>query len=246
MDFSYTYMSTMRGLVSETRVADRVSVSFHSIFTNTYHRFWFSVVHQKDRIIEVPLVLMPMIESHLCLNSCEEIIAPILEGPNPITSSGAETILKKFSEVSFQYGLLKVTTPKNEIYYGCKGLILDSRFHPIFMPVIKGKFTDMGFTVIDKAIYIDPSVFCDDNATINKSLARKGVPFYLSGDVTTRFERYQYISGSLPPRWSILIDNPNKFIHTPVEIASTDVNEEINTFLWKNMDKVMNHIKRSI
>lgn len=127
-------------------------------------------------------------------------------------------------------GALNQTKDKDcNIYYGCRGLILDSDFNPLVLTTInykgEGKELVKTFTV-----RISPKVFLRD------SIMEKGIQKYLL-EFCSSNQFIGYLREWVQP--NIIISNDiDKFIRQPVVPNSIDTNNNIQEFLINNKESI--------
>jgi hypothetical protein len=136
---------------------------------------------------EIPVVVGPLARRELyTITEAETYVSPLYISTyyNFKSVSGPEAIIKWFNRE--QVGrIVKVVTNKGEIFYGNNGIILDKDFTPLLLATAKVHWDESADSaIVDKYIvYVHPKVFIDDSVAMNKSLARKAVPFYLSHSI---------------------------------------------------------------
>jgi len=186
-------------------------------------------------VSEVPTFCEPIAEATI-LKMPEPgiIVTPLPVDANVRNITGAETILKHFSRNNLWSGRIgKVTTPKNEVYYGGPGIVLDKDFSPLMLSTTK--VTKERETVLrgQITIHMSPKVFTDDVSIVNRSLARKGVAYYLSNGLS------RYALDDVEGRAKVVIDDMSNFFK---KVAKPDVNASPDTYqtiLKENLDEVL-------
>lgn len=127
-------------------------------------------------------------------------------------------------------GALNQTKDKDgNIYYGCRGLILDSDFNPLVLTTInykgEGKELVKTFTV-----RISPKVFLRD------SIMEKGIQKYLL-EFCSSNQFISYLRELVQP--NIIISNDiDKFIQCPPIPNSINTNNDIQEFLINNKELI--------
>ena len=205
MEFSYQYTETMSRLGSRL---DRIQ-QFYSYASDARDVNAYSVLVQVDlsQTLEIPIFLFDSVTQYLTNPDTKKdvIVAPLYVDPNNHREcSGAETILRWFARIHTR--LSKVNTPKGDIYYGNTGLILDRDFNPLLIST--AKILEPNYQISEYVIHINPKVFINDTDTLCKSLARKGVPYYLSNSVTN----WRTATGT---PYKVVIDNCSEFVIKP-------------------------------
>jgi len=165
----------------------------------------------------VPIIIVSQFYRGLDFSEYDKIVfSNIVEGAC-IGTNGATAILRKFSR-QWTRGLLKIVTNKNEVYYGNRGIILDSRYNPLLV-VLK----DYISTDANKKVIISPSVFLNPG-TLNNYIISKGVPFFLIDSPTTKVE----------------ITDPSQYITSIKEVHIADTtNEALNDLLIEHMEEIL-------
>lgn len=238
MEFSWQYSDAMRRLVNND--------GYRTLYGAPAQRMdlcplmlVFDVDYASS---EVPTICGRMYEQMLSkITEPGTVVIPLAVDPNPYSSSGAETILKRFSRQPASYGrLIKVTTPKGETYYGNNGVILDKDFEPLFLSTRIINCTNgsaRGSRIISKGqttVYLSPKVFTDDQGILNKALAKKGIAFYLSQNISQSYWNDEIIKAK------VIIDDMSKFFR---KVERPDVNalseKEFSKVLKENIDEVL-------
>ena len=135
-------------------------------------------------------------------------------------------------DLSVYRGIGELNTTKDKegnIYYGCKGLILDNNFNPLVLTTItykgEGKELVKTFTV-----RISPRVFL-----INK-IMEKGIQKYLM-EFCSSNQFIGYLREQVQP--NIIINNDiDKFIQHPTIPNSINTNNDIQEFLINNKESI--------
>ena len=135
-------------------------------------------------------------------------------------------------DLSVYRGIGELNTTKDKegnIYYGCKGLILDNNFNPLVLTTItykgEGKELVKTFTV-----RISPRVFL-----INKTM-EKGIQKYLM-EFCSSNQFIGYLREQVQP--NIIINNDiDKFIQHPTVPNSINTNNDIQEFLINNKESI--------
>lgn len=252
MNYSWQYTQTMSGLLRTSTASAFSSVEDWFPFgQNSSYIKWFSLKPLSvDKYFEIPVCLTGFITNNL-RHQNSEIIIPVYIDNRVQVISGAETILKAFSRRSFYEGLVKVETPNNSIYYGCEGLILDSMFRVLFMATLKGKFDGEGIVYDKRVIHINPSVFINDDDPLCKSLARKGVPYFLSRSIGVLRSALPYnsvyTSANNDAAPTIVIDDTSSWMCAPKRPANPiNITEDLNTFTREHLLDVLTQIRNDI
>ena len=141
-------------------------------------------------------------------------------------TKGAETALRKFVRQNPNV-LLRVKLSNGEIYYGNSGIVLDKDFNVLLLVAyVVGDNTPIGDC--KRIIHIHPKVFTEENS-INKTLAKKGVAFYLSRNDTHHDS-------------SVVIDDSSKFFHKIEKPHTKDIKDNFKTVLRDNIDEILRQL----
>lgn len=188
---------------------------------------------------EVPTTAYAAVGTIMLTMASKEIedittIVPLSIGVNSTAYAGAETLLRHLCFDRYGNGrLTKVISTKGEVYYGTRGIILDKDFTPLLFSTTKLNSSSdalWGYEVGEHTIHLHPKVFTDTESTINKSLAKKGIAFYLSS-----------LCEELP--YKVVIDDCSKyFIRSKMPNVETFSDNEINKTLSENLDVLMSQI----
>lgn len=147
----------------------------------------------------------------------------------PVVRKTFGTMIK---DLSVYRGIGELNTTKDKdgnIYYGCKGLILDNNLNPLVLTTIiykgEGKELVKTFTV-----RISPRVFL-----INKTM-EKGIQKYLM-EFCSSNQFIGYLREQVQP--NIIINNDiDKFIQHPTVPNSINTNNDIQEFLINNKESI--------
>jgi len=238
MEFSWNYSETMRNFATSSCFLNRVSNEDARVSKAFNVMVKFDVNNGE---CEVPSFIADRVPSYVPLTADDAVtvVIPLYTSEQVRTCSGAETILKHFSRYNFSR-LNKVVTPKGETYYGNSGIILDDNFNPLILTTVKIVYDFTGrrptMTRCGYKVYMHPRVFTDDTKLLNKSLAKKGIAYYLSNYAVNQW-------GVAPIEYKVEIDDCSKFIvkaQSPKVASFT--NEEVTTLLQENIDEVLRQV----
>ena len=147
----------------------------------------------------------------------------------PVVRKTFGTMIK---DLSIYRGVGELNTTKDKdgnIYYGCKGLILDNNFNPLVLTTItyKGEGEEL---VRIFTVRISPRVFL-----INKTM-EKGIQKYLM-EFCSSTQFIGYLREQVQP--NIIINNDiDKFIQHPTVPNSINTNNDIQEFLINNKESI--------
>lgn len=236
MEFSWAYEDTMRRIASESCYV-QTSTSCGAVDSNAYVAMLQFDLNK--RCCDVPSILAGRIASYFPTDPEEvvTIVFPLFTGCYQKSCAGAETMLKYFTRES-SGRINKVITSKGEIYYGNNGLILDKDFSPLLLSTVHMELNPETNRLETKyyTIHLHPNVFTDDTKLLNKSLAKKGIAYYLSNDAYNGW-------GSAHIPYKVEIDDCSQYI---IKAKRPDVNtytdSSLNQILKENIDEVLRQI----
>ena len=237
MDFSYNYCTTMSRFSSPDSNIYNFSGADSQSVTDSPVEMKFMVTKEGG---DIPIMaynetirIMREPRMNMEENQFITIVVPLILGDRGKTCSGADTIMKTFTQ---RYGRLnKVITPKGEIYYGGNGVVLDKDFNPLIYVTQTLNFSN---NITPKTtVHVSPAVFTDDVSSLNKSLLKKGIAYYLTHDVGGWGQHSR-------DRAEIVIDNGADLFIKPVKpTPGIDINKDINSILKARIGEVLEQIK---
>lgn len=134
-------------------------------------------------------------------------------------------------ELSFTRGagaLNRVRDKNGNLYYGMRGLILNSNLEPLVLCTIRPPRTSSATTEL--ILRVSPKVFNSDNVVC------KGIQKYLIEYCSTVSRYFSIVSGFTT---TVIINNDiDKFIRHVKAPTNINVNEEIQQLLVDNIDKL--------
>lgn len=153
--------------------------------------------------------------------------------------SGTDAILKYFANTGpyTGYRLCKINTPKGEVYYGSRGIILDKDFNVLCLvtyPINSSNVHSIrAISHMAPTVHLHPLVFIDDKS-LNKALVKKALPFLLTESSVA----------NVPIKANIVIDDSSKFIYrivkpTQGQGGGLPSSKDYNEVLKRNIDEVM-------
>lgn len=135
-------------------------------------------------------------------------------------------------ELSFTRGagaLNRVRDKNGNLYYGMRGLILNSNLEPLVLCTIRPPRTSSATTEL--ILRVSPKVFNSDNVVC------KGIQKYLITYCSTASRYFSIVSGFTT--MTVIINNDiDKFIRHVKAPTNINVNEEIQQLLVDNIDKL--------
>ncbi len=252
MEFSARFVQEM------TRPFHCPQFNFSGVFTpianltldrnNVYNRSLIVDITGDD--IEIPSIARAyykrIIYNNLHYSNVEKVILPLYI--NSIDGNGRtfDGIMRQFfTKVTFNQRLLKVTTPKGDIYYGGLGLVLDEGFSPLLMCGLKARKVitedNNGEEGVSMQYYraicrVSPVVFAEPNKLINKGIIKKLIPLYTT--IGTEFP--SSLSSPDSRKVEVIIDDFSKFFIAPITPSPNKCsNDTLNKCLNDNIEDLL-------
>ena len=160
-----------------------------------------------------------------------------LRGVIPLfTSSTSINEIKTFGPLLKELSLIKrvgelnrVKDKDGNLYYGMRGLILNSNLEPLVLSTIRPSIESS--TIKELILRVSPKVFNNDNVVC------KGIQKYLIEYCST-VSRYFSIVKNFTTMTVIINNDIDKFIRRVKAPTNINVNEEIQQLLVDNIDKL--------
>ena len=152
-------------------------------------------------------------------------------------------IMQMFNNVGFNMRLQKITTSKDEVYYGGKGIIFDESYTPLLLCTLAARKVhteESGDSMVyyRPVCHVSPKVFLESDKLINKGIIKKLIPFYTSEEVS--FPNYIFGVNPESKKVKVVVDNFDKFFIEPIKpTPSAITNDALNECLIDNMDDIM-------
>ena len=152
-------------------------------------------------------------------------------------------IMQMFNNVGFNMRLQKITTSKDEVYYGGKGIIFDESYAPLLLCTLTARKVhteESGNSMVyyRPVCHVSPKVFLESDKLINKGIIKKLIPFYTSKEVS--FPNCMFGVNPESKKVKVVVDNFDKFFIEPIKpTPSAITNDALNECLIDNMDDIM-------
>ena len=173
-----------------------------------------------DEVTEIPIYnslslreIIPLFTSSTSINE-RKTFGPLLK---------ELSLIKRIGELN------RVKDKDGNLYYGMRGLILNSNLEPLVLSTIRS-FRESSATK-ELILRISPKVFNNDNVIC------KGIQKYLVKYCSTVSRYFSIVNGFTT--MTVIINNDiNKFIRHAKAPTNINVNEEIQQLLIDNIDKL--------
>lgn len=250
MEFSIRFAHGVRSVFNSsdcnnpTQLERRLSLDSNNVFRR-------SLIIEVNDEMEIPVIAREHFEDLVL----EKINYPLAVGTKRIIlplydnalSQERRTfdsiIMQMFNNVGFNMRLQKITTSKDEVYYGGKGIIFDESYAPLLLCTIAARKVhteESGNSMVyyRPVCHVSPKVFLESDKLINKGIIKKLIPFYTSEEV--RFPDCMFGVNPDSKKVKVVVDNFDKFFIEPIKpTPSAITNDALNECLIDNMDDIM-------
>lgn len=224
---------------------------------NVFNRFLVTKVGGDE--IEVPVIARLTIEKiisdtifrHTGVSGIQTIVLPLYEDCVPQYKRTFDSSIRQFF-VNTRYDamLQKIVSNRGEVYYGSRGLILDDRYNPLIMCVLKARKQVQESNTFKMAyfrpvIYVNPIVFTEPNKLINKGIIKKLIPYYTTTRVLFPYSMHNGFCVDIDNnqgsrKATVIVDNLDRFFVKPTAPKlQSCINESLNECLINNVDDVL-------
>ena len=251
MEFSIRFAHGVRSVFNSsdrnnpTQLERELSLDSNNVFRRSL------IIEVNDDEVEIPVIAREHFES-LVLEKIyyplavgtKRIILPLYDNaPSQERRTFDSIIMQMFNNVRFDMRLQKITTSKDEVYYGGKGIIFDESYAPLLLCTLTARkvHTEKGgnsMVYYRPVCHVSPKVFLESDKLINKGIIKKLIPFYTSKEVS--FPNYRFGVNPESKKVKVVVDNFDKFFIEPIKpTPSATTNDALNECLIDNMDDIM-------
>ena len=250
MEFSIRFAHGVRSVFNSsdrnnpTQLERELSLDSNNVFRR-------SLIIEVNDEIEIPVIAREHFEN-LVLDKInyplavgtKRIILPLYDNaPSQERRTFDSIIMQMFNNVGFNMRLQKITTSKDEVYYGGKGIIFDESYAPLLLCTLTARKVhteESGNSMVyyRPVCHVSPKVFLESDKLINKGIIKKLIPFYTSEEV--RFPDCMFGVNPESKKVKVVVDNFDKFFIEPIKpTPSAITNDALNECLIDNMDDIM-------
>lgn len=185
------------GLWAKSCFTVESSLSNKPIPLKTYLNSPMIAVDISEDEFEVPTFLLKVFYD--LSDATDKIVCVLASTEVPINKSTATSILSTLGGATLYDRLRQIITNKGETYYGCKGLILDCNFNPLFLTTACFKKIKNTLTVTGIKVHVARDIFARQGEIIPNTIIKKLIPTYctLSG-IDLRVGRHVYLENAKP------------------------------------------------
>ena len=250
MEFSTRFAHGVRSVFNSsdcnnpTQLERELSLDSNNVFRR-------SLIIEVNDEVEIPVIarehfedlVLEKINYPLAVGT-KRIILPLYDNaPSQERRTFDSIIMQMFNNVRFDMRLQKITTSKDEVYYGGKGIIFDESYAPLLLCTLTARkvHTEEGgnsMVYYRPVCHVSPKVFLESDKLINKGIIKKLIPFYTSKEVS--FPNYKFGVNPESKKVKVVVDNFDKFFIEPIKpTPSATTNDALNECLIDNMDDIM-------
>ena len=250
MEFSIRFAHGVRSVFNSsdrnnpTQLERELSLDSNNVFRR-------SLIIEVNDEVEIPVIAREYFESLVSEKidyplavGTKRIILPLYDNaPSQERRTFDSIIMQMFNNVGFNMRLQKITTSKDEVYYGGKGIIFDESYAPLLLCTLAARkaYTEESsnnMVYYRPVCHVSPKVFLESDKLINKGIIKKLIPFYTSKEVS--FPNYKFGVNPESKKVKVVVDNFDKFFIEPIKpTPSATTNDALNECLIDNMDDIM-------
>ena len=250
MEFSIRFAHGVRSVFNSsdcnnpTQLERRLSLDSNNVFRR-------SLIIEVNDEMEIPVIarehfedlVLEKINYPLAVGT-KRIILPLYDNASSQERRTFDSIIMQmFNNVGFNMRLQKITTSKDEVYYGRKGIIFDESYAPLLLCTLTARkihTEESGNSMVyyRPVCHVSPKVFLESDKLINKGIIKKLIPFYTSKEVS--FPNCMFGVNPESKKVKVVVDNFDKFFIEPIKpTPSAITNDALNECLIDNMDDIM-------
>ena len=250
MEFSIRFAHGVRSVFNSsdrnnpTQLERELSLDSNNVFRR-------SLIIEVNDEIEIPVIarehfenlVLEKINYPLAVGTKRIILSLYDNAPSQERRTFDSIIMQMFNNVGFNMRLQKITTSKNEVYYGGKGIIFDESYAPLLLCTLTARkvYTEeSGNSMVyyRPVCHVSPKVFLESDKLINKGIIKKLIPFYTNKEVS--FPNCMFGVNPESKKVKVIVDNFDKFFIEPIKpTPSAITNDALNKCLIDNMDDIM-------
>ena len=251
MEFSIRFAHGVRSVFNSSNYDNPTAQLERELSLDSNNVFRRSLIIEVNDEIEIPVIarehfenlVLEKINYPLAVGT-KRIILPLYDNaPSQERRTFDSIIMQMFNNVRFDMRLQKITTSKDEVYYGGKGIIFDESYAPLLLCTLAARKVhteESGNSMVyyRPVCHVSPKVFLESDKLINKGIIKKLIPFYTSKEVS--FPNYKFGVNPESKKVKVVVDNFDKFFIEPIKpTPSATTNDALNECLIDNMDDIM-------
>ena len=251
MEFSIRFAHGVRSVFNSSNYDNPTSQLERELSLDSNNVFRRSLIIEVNDEVEIPVIarehfedlVLEKINYPLAVGT-KRIILPLYDNaPSQERRTFDSIIMQMFNNVRFDMRLQKITTSKDEVYYGGKGIIFDESYTPLLLCTLTARKVhteESGNSMVyyRPVCHVSPKVFLESDKLINKGIIKKLIPFYTSEEVS--FPNCMFGVNPESKKVKVVVDNFDKFFIEPIKpTPSAITNDALNECLIDNMDDIM-------
>ena len=251
MEFSIRFAHGVRSVFNSSNYDNPTAQLERELSLDSNNVFRRSLIIEVNDEVEIPVIarehfenlVLEKINYPLAVGT-KRIILPLYDNaPSQERRTFDSIIMQMFNNVGFDMRLQKITTSRDEVYYGGKGIIFDESYTPLLLCTLiarKIHTEESGDSMVyyRPVCHVSPKVFLESDKLINKGIIKKLIPFYTSEEV--RFPDCMFGVNPESKKVKVVVDNFDKFFIEPIKpTPSATTNDALNECLIDNMDDIM-------
>lgn len=241
--------SSSNGNRMDTRLIDELTLDTNKVYNKS---IIIDIDRDKDEL-EIPVIARVSYENIIseeiyspASKKIEKVILPLYENCIEQNKRTFDSIIKQvFTNVDYNMRLQKIVTNKGEVYYGGKGIILDSDYTPLLLCTLLARRYNIGeeihISYCRPVCHVNPKVFIDTDEMINKGIIKKLIPFYTTNAMFFSTYGYRFSCNNPDSRKvKVIVDEFDNFFIEPVKPSpSLCTNDTLNNCLVNNIDDIL-------
>ena len=249
MEFSIRFARGVRSVFNSSDCSNPTQLE-RELSLDSNNVFRISLIIEVNDEIEIPVIAREHFENLVLekinypATGTKRIILPLYDNASSQERRTFDSIIMQmFNNVGFNMRLQKITTSKDEVYYGGKGIIFDESYAPLLLCTLTARkvYTEeSGNSMVyhRPVCHVSPKVFLESDKLINKGIIKKLIPFYTSEEVS--FPNCMFGANPESKKVKVVVDNFDKFFIEPIKpTPSAITNDALNECLIDNMDDIM-------
>ena len=251
MEFSIRFAHGVRSVFNSSNYDNPTAQLERELSLDSNNVFRRSLIIEVNDEVEIPVIarehfenlVLEKINYPLAVGT-KRIILPLYDNaPSQERRTFDSIIMQMFNNVGFNMRLQKITTSKDEVYYGGKGIIFDESYAPLLLCTLAARKVhteESGNSMVyyRPVCHVSPKVFLESDKLINKGIIKKLIPFYTSKEVS--FPNHIFGVNPESKKVKVVVDNFDKFFIEPIKpTPSAITNDALNECLIDNMDDIM-------
>ena len=206
------------------------------------------VVNIDSDEIEIPVIAIRHYEFHIknvisspTLFNTKKVLLPLYNNSSDRVRSTFDSIIIEMFNVPYRSRLVKITTNKEDIYYGGRGIILDRDYTPLLLCTysVKKVLDDNGYNMVyhRPICHISPKVFSESDRVVNKGIIKKVIPFFSNTEITSP-RNTTFLTGDAS-KVKVVVDNFDDFFVRPNQpTPNACSNDILNECLIDNIEDI--------